>query len=83
MIELQLPMTMQVPVAPPGDAVAVYEEINAPFDAALVNDTRTSPLPASTPVSGGAPGNPAGVTLFEFPEYGPALTAFTARTRKV
>jgi len=67
----------------PGEDVAVYDVTGEPFDAAAVNATPACVLPAAAMRFVGAPGTPAGVTLFDGADAGPAPTALVAVTVKV
>jgi hypothetical protein len=70
-------------VAPPGDALAVYDVIGEPFDGGGVNATVSEPLPADTDVMVGAPGGPRGVTGEDGAEGGLLPTALVATTVNV
>jgi hypothetical protein len=76
-----LPLT--VPVAPPGDAVAVYEVIVAPLLAGAVQVKLACWLPAAATTAVGCPGIVEGVTELEAPERGLLPAAFVAETVKV
>jgi hypothetical protein len=72
------------PVALNAPHVAVYEVMGEPpLEAGGANATVASALPAVALRIVGAPGTPAGVTLFELAEGGPVPTAFVALTVKV
>jgi hypothetical protein len=68
---------------PPGDDVAVYEVMGEPFDEGGVNATPACVLPAAAKAIVGAPGTPAGVTLFDGADADPPPTALVAVTVKV
>ncbi len=72
------------PVFPPGFEVAVYPVIGLPpSEAGGVKATVAWPLPAVALPMVGAPGTPAGVTLFDAADAGPLPTALAAFTVKV
>src|SRR6187401_2214741 len=68
---------------PPGDDVTVYDVTGEPFDKGGVKATPACVLPAAATTVVGAPGTPAGVTLFDGADAGPAPTALVAETVKV
>ena len=68
---------------PPGDDVAVYDVIGEPFGEGGVKAIPACVLPAAAKAIVGAPGTPAGVTLFDGADAGPAPTALVAETVKV
>jgi len=68
---------------PPGEDVAVYDVIGEPLEAGGVNATPACVLPAAATAPVGTPGTPAGVTLFDGADAGPAPTALVAVTMKV
>jgi hypothetical protein len=70
-------------VAPPGDAVTVYELIGEPLSAGAVKTMVACRSPPTADTSVGAPGRPAGVTLFDAAEAGPVPTPFVAVTVNV
>ena len=68
-----------VHVKPPGDEVAVYDEIAEPFAAAADQASVALPLPGVAVFSVGAPGSVAGVADSAF-EAGPVPAEFVAVT---
>jgi hypothetical protein len=72
-----------VAVAPPGDAVTVYEMIAAPPSSGAVKPTVAWPVPATADTSVGGPGTVAGVTWPDGADGGPVPATFVAATVKV
>lgn len=70
-------------VAPPGDAVTVYEPIAAPFAPGAVKLTTAWPSPATAATPLGVPGTPAGVTAVEAADDAPVPTELVAATVNV
>lgn len=70
-------------VAPPGDAVTVYEVISAPFAPAPVNAIVARESPGVAVTEDGAVGKPAGVTADDAAEAADLPTEFTATTANV
>lgn len=79
MIGPALPLAL----APPGDAVTVYETIAAPFEAGTAKLTTAFPSPATAARPVGDPGTPAGVTAFEAADDPPVPTELVAATVNV
>lgn len=81
-IGLPLPLV----VAPPGEAVTVYELIAAPFDDGVEKLTTAERSPATASTALGASGTVAdatGVTLADADEAEPVPTEFVAATVNV
>jgi hypothetical protein len=72
-----------VAVAPPGDAVTVYEEIGEPFAPAPENAIVACASPGVAVTDVGAVGSPAGVTADDAVDASELPTEFTATTVNV
>jgi hypothetical protein len=72
-----------VAVAPPGDAVTVYEEIGDPFDPAPENAIVACLSPGVAVTEVGAVGSPAGITADDAADSSEFPTEFTATTLNV
>ena len=70
-------------VCPPGDDVTVYSVMGSPFAVAPEKLTCAEVFPGMAVTVVGAPGTPAGVTLFDTPDAEPVPTAFVAVTVNV
>ena len=79
MIELPLPLAL----APPGDAVTVYELTSAPLPDGALKLTVALPSPADAETAVGASGTPAGVIALEADEAELVPTEFVAVTVNV